>query len=378
MRELGLPAARWWRLVMRTSNNDMTGSAGTAHDRQRVRHERRGSSSPNDGTPQKEVGFVAIGRNEGERLKRCLRSILRQSENVVYVDSGSGDGSVEFARSVGVDVVCLDQSIPFSAARARNAGFEHLTTGRDGVGFVQFIDGDCELVDDWICVALGFLAENPGYAVVAGRRREREPDLTVYNRLCDIEWNTPVGDTTAVGGDFLVRSRAFTEVDGFNPVVVAGEEPDLCHRLSKRGWKIRRVAADMTVHDARMTRFRQWWKRASRAGHAYIHGYFLHRADREGYYRRQTVNCWLWAVGLPLGVVAGLSTLGSIALLFLLAYPVQVARIAVRERVRCGGIGNGLIYGTFTVLAKWPHLMGELRFLKRRLLRSGMTIMEHR
>src|SRR5215475_7559873 len=70
-------------------------------------------------------GVVAIGRNEGDRLVRCLRSLTKASK-IIYVDSGSSDNSVREARSLGADVVELDPTTPFTAARARNAGFERL------------------------------------------------------------------------------------------------------------------------------------------------------------------------------------------------------------------------------------------------------------
>ena len=70
-------------------------------------------------------GVVAIGRNEGLHLKRCLSS-LDGASLVVYVDSGSSDGSVQLAGECGAIVVDLNMSIPFTAARARNAGFRCL------------------------------------------------------------------------------------------------------------------------------------------------------------------------------------------------------------------------------------------------------------
>jgi glycosyltransferase involved in cell wall biosynthesis len=44
-----------------------------------------------------DVAVVAIGRNEGDRLKACLRSVVDVAALVVYVDSGSTDDSVAFA-----------------------------------------------------------------------------------------------------------------------------------------------------------------------------------------------------------------------------------------------------------------------------------------
>src|SRR5882724_5591818 len=86
-------------------------------------------------------GVVAIGRNEGQRLKQCLES-LRSRGVVIYVDSGSNDGSPQLARDFGAIVVDLETRLPFTAARARNAGFKSLVEAAPEVDCVQFIDGD--------------------------------------------------------------------------------------------------------------------------------------------------------------------------------------------------------------------------------------------
>ena len=90
----------------------------------------------------REIGVIVIGRNEGDRLRRCLGALANHPGPVVYVDSASSDGSAEYARSQGFAVVELDESLPLNAARARNAGFEFLTNRTPPVPFVQFIDGD--------------------------------------------------------------------------------------------------------------------------------------------------------------------------------------------------------------------------------------------
>ena len=133
------------------------------------------------------VGAVAIGRNEGPRLRRCLESLRDLSCPVVYVDSGSTDDSVTLALSLGCDVAILDSSRPFTAAAARNAGLRRLQEVAPECEFVQFVDGDCEVVPGWVPAAAAFLEENSQYAVACGRRRERHPDRSLYNRLCDLE-----------------------------------------------------------------------------------------------------------------------------------------------------------------------------------------------
>src|ERR1700733_8869724 len=70
-------------------------------------------------------GVVVIGRNEGQRLITCLQS-LSDATAVIYVDSNSTDGSVKAAQDRNINIIELDLSVPFTAARARNAGFTRL------------------------------------------------------------------------------------------------------------------------------------------------------------------------------------------------------------------------------------------------------------
>ena len=215
-----------------------------------------------------DLGVVAIGRNEGERLRRCLASLAGRGVAVVYVDSGSTDGSVELARSMGVEVVELDMARPFSAARARNAGFERLREIAPGVRLRR-----CSSTATARSPTAGSTGPGPSWrpgptaAVVCGRRREMFPERSVYNRLADLEWDTPVGEAIACGGDSVIRAEAFEAVGGFDPTAAAGEEPELCQRLRRAGWTVWRVDAEMTRHDLAMTRFRQWWRRQYRSGY---------------------------------------------------------------------------------------------------------------
>ena len=161
----------------------------------------------------------------------------------------------------------IDLSKPFTAARARNEGFARLREIDPNIHFVQFVDGDCEItVEGWIGKAKAELEAHSKTAVVCGRRRERFPLATIYNRLCDMEWNTPIGQAKACGGDAMIRVPAFVEVGGYDPTVIAGEEPEMCVRLRAAGWTVQRIDAEMTLHDAAMTRFSQWWKRSVRSG----------------------------------------------------------------------------------------------------------------
>lgn len=324
------------------------------------------------------VGLVAIGRNEGDRLKACLHSAKGIVARIVYVDSGSTDGSIELARSLGVDVVVLDLSTPFTAARARNAGFDHLLSSVPQLDFVQFVDGDCEVVEGWIDRASSELEANPNIAVVCGRRRERFPEQTIYNQLCDIEWNTPVGETQACGGDSMMRVKAFQQVGGFNPTLIAGEEPELCVRLRQNGWKIFRLDAEMTLHDAQMTRLGQWWKRATRAGHAYAEGSWLHGGEPERHWVKETRSIWLWGLFIPLLALGTAWPTHGLSLLLLLGYPLQFVRTFSKMRRQNLSSKNAALYALSCTVGKFAHLVGALSFLRTRLLGTQSTLIEYK
>jgi GT2 family glycosyltransferase len=314
------------------------------------------------------VGVVVIGRNEGERLKRCLASVAGAGP-VVYVDSGSTDGSVEHARSVGAEVVALDMSTPFTAARARNAGAACLETD-----LIQFIDGDCEMAPGWIAAGQAFLETRPEVAVVVGHLRERHPEASIYNRLCAWEWDTPMGEGAASGGIALMRRGAFEAVGGFDPDLIAGEEPEMCFRMRAAGWRIWKIDAEMAVHDAAMTRFAQFWKRAQRGGFAWAQGAAMHGKSPERYNVKETRRILLWGAGLPGVVVLGALFGAPILLGLLLAYPLQVARLAVRH----GGDRVAWERALLLVVGKLPEAYGALTYLARRLRGSEAQLIEYK
>lgn len=318
------------------------------------------------------VAVVLIGRNEGERLIRCLGSVPDGVLRTVYVDSGSTDGSVTAAAKAGATVVELDTNQPFTAARARNAGYAALAQDPQ-IEFVQFVDGDCEIDPEWIATAEAFLNNTPDAAVVCGRRRERFPEASVYNRLCDEEWDTPIGQALSCGGDAMMRRAAFDGVQGFNPTLIAGEEPELCVRLRADGWQIWRIDHEMTLHDANMTTMRQWWKRARRAGHAEAEDAAMHGDLPERHGVRPTLRALIWGLALPLAALLG-ALITPWSLLLLLAYPAQLIRLAMRE----GGDRRGWQNGFFMTLGKFPEAMGALEYAWRRMTRQQATLIEYK
>lgn len=317
------------------------------------------------------VGAVIIGRNEGSRLVTALDAARPQVDILIYVDSGSTDNSIEEAKARDAEVILLDTSVPFTAARARNAGFEALMQRSAAADYVQFIDGDCALHDGWIARAATFLDAHPDIAAVCGRRRERFPQATLYNRLTDLEWAaSKPGEVRACGGDVLMRTRPLQEAGGYNPALIAGEEPELCVRLRKAGWRIWRLDEDMTWHDADMTQFGQWWNRARRAGHAYAEGAALHGAPPERHYVPQLKRAVLWGLCLPLVILCLLPLIGPWALALALLWPLRVARLV--------HAGQDVQHATFLVLANFAEAAGVLTYVGRRLTGRQRHLIEYK
>jgi len=330
--------------------------------------------------PPPSAAIVAIGRNEGERLKSCLGTLAGQASTIVYVDSGSSDGSAAYAAAQGCHVVELSPDRPFTAARARNAGYAAVLSLVPNVPYIQFLDGDCDLDPAWLGKGIAALEARPDVAIVCGRVHEIHPDASVYNRLCDLEWQTTPGEIRSSGGRFLIRRQAFVEAGGFRADVIAAEDDEFCIRVRAAGWKILSLDAEMARHDAAITRFSQWWGRARRTGHAYAQVADIHGRGPERYFVRDCRRVWFWAFWLPLAALMlapftyGLSLLALIALNAL-----QFLRMFQRDqRQRGWSPRHAAIYAFFTVLTKFPALIGILSYHLRKRRGSQFTIIEYK
>jgi GT2 family glycosyltransferase len=323
------------------------------------------------------MGVVIIGRNEGQRLVRCLESVRGTVAQVVYVDSGSTDGSAAKARDLGADVVELDMRRPFTAALARNAGWRRLVEIAPQATTVHFLDGDCEVVPGWLPAALEALTAHPERAVVCGRRRERFPDASAFNRQCEIEWNAGAGEIRSCGGDALMRLDALAAAGGYRDSLIAGEEPELCVRLRAAGWKIWRLDRDMVWHDAAMTRWSQWWKRSKRAGHAFAEGAFLHGGPPERHYVAEARRALIWGGALPLAILL-LGLVHPIGFLLLALYPLQMLRLALRPQPAAREANAVWSRAFFLVAGRFPEAAGVLLFRWHKLRGRASALIEYK
>ena len=323
----------------------------------------------------KQVAVVVIGRNEGERLVRCFQSIIKETTNIIYVDSGSTDDSVKMAQASGIDVVCLDMTIPFTAARARNAGFQKMLSLYPEALYAQFVDGDCKLVDNWLTTGLNFISAHAEVAAVCGRRCEVHPEKSIYNQLCDLEWSTPIGEASACGGDVLMRVSAVASVQGYREDLIAGEEPELCVRLRQNGWKIWRLEADMTRHDAAMTTFSQWWKRGVRGGYAFAQGAHIHGAAPELHWVAESQRAMRWGFYLPLFILLASVLKPLLGALLTLIYPLQVLRLTFKSKLP---LKLAFLQAYYLTLGKFAEAVGQIKFTWHRYTHQQASIIEYK
>jgi len=332
--------------------------------------------TPPSPDPVARTGVVAIGRNEGERLRRCLDSLQAVADRVVYVDSGSTDSSVAMAHALVGAVVELDMQRRFTAARARNAGFWRLMELNPALDYVFFVDGDCEVMPQWLAKSSQFLDAHPTIAVVWGELRERYPQRSIYNRLCDMEWTDyPIGEGKYCGGDALIRVAGFRQVGGYRPELICGEEPEMCVRLREAGWRIWLLEEPMAIHDADIRRFGQWWRRMIRGGYGFAQWVALHGGAPERQGVRESLSVWLWSLGVPLMTLALTMSVGVWGLMALLLYPAQVTRLALsgKRSARANWLRAGAL-----VVGKFAEAVGQAKFCLDRLRRVHATLIEYK
>lgn len=312
-----------------------------------------------------ELSVVIIGRNEGERLIACIQSVQKillsaAQLEIIYVDSASTDGSPERAAALGVLVISVQPERP-AAAIGRNAGWLAARAP-----LILFLDGDTLLQPDFYQQAITHF-QNPKIAIVWGHRRERYPERSVYQRVLDLDWVYPAGVSEFCGGDALMRRSVLAEVNGYDPHLIAGEEPEMCQRIRTQGYEILHIDCPMTLHDLAITRWGQYWRRTVRAGHAY--------AEISQRLRNTTFPLWSRDAKKNLihaNVLLDIAIFGSV-LSFMLhsisplfisisLYLALILRSAWKNRWKSSNLLTLLLYGVHSHLQQLPIAIGQLNY----------------
>jgi len=310
------------------------------------------------------LSIVVIGRNEGSRLAKCLDSIKLVRgvavREIIYCDSASTDGSPELAARYGATVIVVRPERP-TAAIGRNAGWR-----RADSDLVLFLDGDTVLHPDFPRAAFEALSRDASLAAVWGHRRESHPEASIFNRVLDLDWVYRPGFTEFCGGDVLMRRKALLEAGGFDEMLIAGEEPELCRRMRARGYRILHIDQPMTMHDLQITRVSQYWRRATRAGHAYAEVSERYRGSNDPSWaaerRGNLLRGIFWPISLAVAILASIRFgFIPIAVWFALL-PLLAVRSAWKARWKTGNRLTLLLFGIHSQLQQIPICVGQLQY----------------
>jgi N-acetylglucosaminyl-diphospho-decaprenol L-rhamnosyltransferase len=221
------------------------------------------------------VAAVVVNFESGTALTECLRTLVSESPaEVVVVDNGSSDGSVEPVRRdfPTVEVVVPGRNLGYGAAANRGAA---ATTAE----LILVCNSDLSIHPGALAALVAVLDQQPDVAVTGPLIRtptgDRYPSARRFPSLIDAGGHALLGlfvpnnpftrnyqrsdmDPTddapqrvdwVSGSCFLVRRSAFEAVGGFDEAYfMYAEDADLCWRLAGSGWSTAYVPASEVLH----------------------------------------------------------------------------------------------------------------------------------
>jgi glycosyltransferase involved in cell wall biosynthesis len=310
-----------------------------------------------------DLTFVAIGYNEAGSIAECIAS-LRQaapegvSIEILYVDGGSQDASIEVATSAGADRI-LGGDKRRRAAENRNLGLQ-AARGE----FVQFVDGDMTLDPEWARVAVEFLRTHPEVGALCGNIDETRTGLIA--RVLELDWRRCEGKVTHVGGAAMFRRDVIEKVGGFPEDMPYGEEPWLCWRIrNELGLGVHQLDRRMVNHDLAFRGFRDYWRRGVRCGETYVEvaSRCWHTADK--FWLRETLRNIIWSGVILVALLLLIFAPTPIRLAVLLLILAVIARKGYQFWRRGRPFGIAMLYGFHAYFIKLPIAWGEVKRLAR-------------
>jgi len=179
---------------------------------------------------------------------------------------------------------------------------------------VLFLDGDMELCQGWLRKALEVLRQQPDVAVVTGLVVDRPLHTERSDTFVVEQVDAPVRltDVKHGGGAALYRRAVLNEVGPFNPHFYSDEEPELCVRIRRRGYRVVELDCPAVCHytephEAISTLLARW-KRKLYLGPGQILRYHLGSRVFWDYLGARGFGC-LPALGLAAGVLSLLLSL---------------------------------------------------------------------
>lgn len=167
----------------------------------------------------------------------------KKSHEIVLVDSASTDRTVEIAKKYPIKILQLKYKSQFSPAAGRFIGFLY-SRGN----YIQFLDGDMVLDENWFKNAVPLLENDEQVAGVVGITTQ-EPYNTYHARKLS-KWmeSLKTGEIKYFDGANLCRRSVLQKIGSYNPYLKGHEETEFSLRITKSGYKILRLPYPQSHH----------------------------------------------------------------------------------------------------------------------------------
>lgn len=182
------------------------------------------------------VSIIVPTYNSQNTLEKCLNSIRNQTyENIemMIVDNGSTDRTVEIANQYGANVHIL---VGVERSKQINYGVK-MAQGK----YVYRVDSDF-ILDSTIVEEATRKCEDEGYDAVSIFCAS-DPTISFWAKVRKLEKDCYKGELLYTGARFL-RKDVFEAIGGFRENLIAAEDYDLYNRLNKAGYRIGKVESE--------------------------------------------------------------------------------------------------------------------------------------